>query len=72
MMFTLILIAAIFLVLVFTELKPMYRNEKKTFWVYACVGAAAFFLWILVALNVRVPGLSEPIKNAIAALLGVR
>ena len=71
-MFTLILIIAVFLVLVFTELKPKYREDKKTFWVYACVGAAAFVLWIFVALDVRVPGPSESIRNAIAALLGVR
>jgi hypothetical protein len=69
---TLIMVCLITLALVLAELKPARRGDRKTFLVYAFLSAGAFVLWVFAALNVRVPGPSQPIRDALAAILGVR
>ena len=71
-MFLIITITALCLVLVFADLKPRYRQDKKVFWVYTGFLAAAFFLWVLIGLDVKVPSPAEPIRSALLALFGIR
>lgn len=65
-------ISAITLILIFKEMKPMYQNEKKTFWVYTVILGFAFILWCLNGLNVKIPSPADPIKDAVKAIFGLK
>ena len=54
-MLLIIAIMLLCLMLVLTELKPLYSRDKKAFWVYAGILAAAFLLWVLAGLDVEIP-----------------
>lgn len=62
----------IILVLVFKELKPLYRQDKKMFYVYASILGFSFILWLLYGLDVKVPSPAEPLKDMIKAIYGLR
>jgi len=66
---TVIVIAILCALLAWFELRPLYKTDKKQFWLYAGLLVAAFLLWALAALDgpLRADG---PAQGIISGLYG--
>lgn len=64
--------SGIVLVLVFKDLKPLYRQDKKMFYVYAVILSLAIVMWLLYGLGVKVPSPAQPLKELIKVIYGLR
>ncbi len=71
-MLIIIVISVITLILVFKEMKPLYQQERKTFWVYTAILGFAFVLWCLNGLDVKIPSPADPIRDAVKAIFGLK
>lgn len=71
-MLEILVITTICIVLVFSELKPLFKQNKKFFFAYLSLLAFAFVLWVLNGLEVKVPSPAEPIKKLIMMLFDIR
>lgn len=58
--------------LVFKELKPQYRQDKKAFWLYTGCLTAAVILWGMYGLDIKAPSFAGPLKDVISTLFALK
>jgi hypothetical protein len=71
-MLVIFIITAICVVLIFRELKPAYKQDKKVFWVYTVILGFAYIVWCLNGLDVTIPNPGTLITDMTKAIYGVK
>jgi len=69
-----VLVVIIYLLLVFYEFVPLYKQNKQKlwpeFWVNVVLGTISFTMAILISLNKRIPSPEKPIREFITSIFG--
>ncbi|HBR01068.1 MAG TPA: hypothetical protein DD738_00475 [Ruminiclostridium sp.] len=70
-MILLLTVIAISTIYIFIDLVPLYKKQKWTgFFVYSVLLLFCILIALLMALNIKIPNLIEPIQKLITAIRG--
>lgn len=63
----------IFVLFVLFDLVPRIKEKQwKEFWIYTVLISAAYVIHILIALSIKLPSPSEPIKMLVQLIFGIQ
>ena len=73
MALTIAICTTVFIIFLLFDLVPLIHQKKwKVIWLYCIMIATAYTIHLLYELGVDVPSPSEPIKNLVLFILGIK